>query len=183
MNGEYSKYLLIIILMLTVIPFLYILLKRGGRVKRKEKNEVVIGGNISLFFDRDGNLTVIPYVKDKYGNGRATANVEFLKAPYGRARLGSLAKKSMNGCISDKPCTNKELIGILGSLDWKQFSEGRRNISLYFREGYGLIFNTTTRKTDGAYQFNYNGIEHSLSADVSDDLLGSTLLKLLEKCR
>jgi hypothetical protein len=183
MKGEYTSYILIIILMLAVIAFSFILLRKSGEKNKTAKNLVVKGGSISLFFDKVGNLTIIPYVKDKYGNGKATARIDTLKAPVDPTILGGMAKKSLNKSINDTSCSDNEFMDLLGASDWKQFSEGRRNISLYYREGKGLIFNTTTRMSDGAYQFNYNGIEHCLPADVSDYNLGSTILKLLGKCR
>ena len=185
MNIEYGSYLIIIILLIIAIPacLFVILHSRSRRAGKAKKLSAVIGGNISLFFDRVGNATLIPYVKDKYGNGKATSNVDTVRVPYPPDRLGYTVKKSLNGCKNGIPCTNKELLDILGVDDWKQFSEGKRNISVYFREGYGLVFNTTTGMQDGAYRFNINGAEKSIPADIEDAVLGNTLLQLLGNCR
>ena len=185
MNSEYKNYLLLIIILIITIPacIVFFIYNRHKSATKDKKSVLVTGGNISAFFDRSGNVTLIPYVKDKYGNGKATSHVEAVRMPYSPDRLGNAVKKSLSGCKNDTPCTNRELLDILGINDWKQFSEDKRNISVYFREGYGLVFNTTTRKSDGAYQFNVMGVEKSMPADTNDFMLGNTLLQLMEKCR
>ena len=185
MNGDYENYLYIIIFLVIAIPacLLVILINKRRRMGKIKKPLVVNGGNISIFFDRTGNVTVIPYVKDKYGSGKATLNVVTVRMPYSPDNLGYTFKKSLNGCKNSTPCSNSELLDKLGAMDWKQFSSDKRNISLYFREDYGLVFNTTSRQLDGAYRFNINGAEITIPADIEDAVLGSTLLQLLEKCR
>lgn len=185
MNDDYGSYLVVIILLILVIAACFILAfySRRKRPGRGKKPLGVDGGNISVFFDRAGNAILIPYVKDKYGSGRATSRVATVKTPYPPEKLGYAVKTSLNGCKNGAPCTNRQLLDILEADDWMQFSEGKRNISVYFREGYGLVFNTTVRKPDGAYQFNVNGIEKAAPADVADEALGNLLLQLLVKCR
>jgi hypothetical protein len=185
MNIEYSGYLLSIILIIAFISLgLVFIFKRIGRHSKKGRPvQPVKGGNVSVFFDKAGNVTIIPYVKDKYGSGKATAGVEFIKAPYAERKLGEIIRKSMNSCINSEPCESRELLGKLQSYDWAQFSEGKRNISVYFRQEYGIVFNTTRRKSNGAYEFNNTGVEKSLPADTEDDTLGITLLQLLQRCK
>jgi len=185
MNGDYENYLYIILFLIIAIPaclFLIFINKRRRRSKTIMPLSVN-GGSISIFFDKTGNVTVIPYVKDKYGSGKATLNVVTVRMPYPPENLGYTVKKSLNGCKNSTPCTNSELLDKLGAMDWKQFSSDKRNISLYFREGYGLVFNTTSRQPDGAYRFNTNSADLTMPADIEDAVLGSTLLQLLGKCR
>jgi maltose-binding protein MalE len=66
---------------------------------------------------------------------------------------------------------------------WKEFSSGKINISIYYKAGTGIIFNTTVRTSDGGYIFNTRGIEHSLPANASDGAIAGMTLELLKKCR
>jgi hypothetical protein len=185
MNSDYSNYLLSIILIIIVV-FIGVLFVRG-RIRKGRRHEIQVlpvkGGNVSVFFDKAGNVTIIPYVKDKFGSGKATADVEFLKMPYTAQKLGNAVRNSMNLSMNGIKCDTRRLLGILQFYDWQQFSEGKRNISVYFKESYGIIFNTTRRKHDGAYQFNHNGVEMTLPSDTGDETLGNTLIQLLQRCR
>lgn len=182
MNSDYSSYLLIIALIIAVAGGLVFLVKAGGKDPRSRPDPVT-GGSISVFFDRTGNATIIPYVKDKFGSGRATADAVFLMMPYKAGKLGAAVRSSMNGCRDAAPCSNRELLEKLEAYDWAAFSVDKRNISIYYKENYGIIFNTTRRKIDGAYEFNHNGVEKNLPPDTEDEALGSTILLLLQKCR
>lgn len=184
MSSEYSSYLLAIVLIIAAVAGgLIFLVKAGGKSRRESLPKPVEGGNVSVFFDRTGNATVIPYVKDKYGSGKATADVVFIQMPYDVKKLGFVIRTSMNGCLGDAPCSNAELLSKLEAYDWAAFSVDKRNISIYYNKSYGIIFNTTRRKIDGAYEFNHNGVERSLPPDTDDETLGSTVLLLLQKCR
>jgi hypothetical protein len=137
---------------------------------------------VSAFFDKEGNATVISYVKDKYGMGRATGVPLFLKSPYPEEKLGQIIRAAMKNCENGAACPDNELMSHLNFKGWKQFSEGRKNISIHYQEGKGIVFNTTRRKADGAYHFNYMG-EKRIENDVTDRELGKVTLELLQFCR
>lgn len=184
MNSDYSSYLLVIaIIIIAVTAGLVLLIRAGGKGRRASRPKPVTGGSISVFFDRTGNATIIPYVKDKFGSGKATADVVFIQMPYNAKKLGAAIRASMNSCIDASPCSNKELFAKLEAYDWAGFSVDKRNISIYYKESYGIIFNTTRRKIDGAYEFNHNGVERNLAPETDDETLGETVLLLLQKCR
>jgi hypothetical protein len=183
-NDDYSSYLLAIALIIIAVAGGFILLAGAGRRKRRScLSAPVTGGSVSVFFDARGNAAIIPYVKDKFGSGRATADIVFIKAPYGARKLGAAIRTSMSGCGNAAPCGDGELFEKLGAHDWAGFSAGKRNISIYYKENYGIIFNTTRKKADGAYELNHNGVEKSLPPDTDDETLGSAVLFLLQKCR
>lgn len=185
MSSDYGIYL-IYILILVIVFFLIVLLARKRFNKRKykiEKIETIDGGTIGIFFDRDRNLTVIPYAKDKYGQGRATGELVFLNSPYTEIKLGQAVRRAMLQSIEGKPCKDDELIPKLGSKNWKEFSEGKKNISAYYKKEHGIVFNTTSRRLDGSYQFNHFGLEKTVSNDVNDKDLGLLILELLKRCR
>lgn len=58
-----------------------------------------------------------------------------------------------------------------------------QNYSAYFDEKQGVVFNTTRRKDDGAYQFNHPGPEMVKVPDINDREIGDTLLALLPRCK
>ncbi len=185
MYGQYRDYLFVIVFLIIAIPSVLTVLffRKRRRQEKYRKPETVKGGNLSVFFDKSGNATLIPYVKDTVGSGKATSRVAVLKTPYTPQKLGLSVKKSLNGCIGSTSCSDTELLAVLGANDWSEFSWNKRNISVYFREGYGLIFNSTTRNADGVFQFNTRGIEKTVPAGIEDAALGNTLLQLLVKCR
>jgi len=104
-------------------------------------------------------------------------------APYSAERLGKAVRKAMNGCLTGTPCNNAELMAILEFNDWKDFSKGKRNISVHYNEQHGVVFNTTRRKADGSYHFNSLGLECTLPPDTRDRELGDALIGLLKRCR
>ncbi len=184
MSGRFLNYLLAIALITAFFAGgLVFFIKRGGGGRQHNRPGPVSGGNISIFFDRAGNAVIIPYVKDKFGSGRATADVLFITKPYGSEKLGAAVRTAMAGCRGASPCSNRELLDKLGARDWDEFSADKRNISIYYKESYGIIFNATRRKADGVYEFIRSGAEQSLPPDIGDETLGSTVLLLLQNCR
>ena len=181
--SNYSNYLLAIILIIAAIALCLVFFLHSSKRKAVGQVKPISCGNVSVFFDRTGNVTIIPHVKDKFGQGKATTDAAFLMMPYTPAKLGSFIRASMEGCKDASPCTNRELLEVLGTRDWVGFTADKRNISIHYKENYGIIFNTTRRKTDGTYEFNYNGMERTLQPDTSDVVLGNTALELLPKCR
>lgn len=184
MSDNYSSYLLAIAAIIAAVTACLVFFLKPGRKERAvPPSSPVTYGSISVFFDRTGNVTIIPYVKDRFGTGRATSGVVFLKNSCSASKLGSAIRSSMESCRGAEPCTNRELLEKLKTRDWVAFSADKRNISIYYKDHYGIVFNTTTRKAEGVYEFNHNGAEKSLPPDTGDKVLGDTVLKLLKKCR
>lgn len=185
MNGDFNIYLSYIIMISCFLAgvLALIILKMRKRSVPKVKKSFILAGSISAFFDKEGNVTIIAYVKDKFGVGRATGYPLCLKYPYNAEKLGQLLRQSMKLCETGVPCSDIELMTNLGFNGWKEFTEGKRNISVHYQGGYGVVFNTTIRKSDGSYQFNNSGLENISRNDVTDKELGQTLLNLLPRCR
>jgi hypothetical protein len=184
MGGGFFGYLLSILLVILAVAGLIAFVLARARMGRHEAAcEPICFGSISVFFDWDENVTVIPYVKDKLGFGRATAGILHIKYPYREKTLGRAVRDAMNICRKAAPSSDSELMRALNSANWKEFSCGRRNISIHYREGSGIIFNTTRRKPDGAYEFNYHGYEAALDGSAGDEAIGRMLLGLLSRCR
>ena len=163
-----------------------VILARSRRPKTKTMTKgikPVDSGSVSIFFDKNCNAVIIPYVADLFGEGKATADVTTISQPYKPVRLGAAIRNSLASCRNGKPAGSAKLMGILQSQSWKAFTEGRSNLSVYCRESSGIVFNTTVRTSEGAYIFNTRGIEHRLPPDAGDEEIGSTSLELLKKCR
>ncbi|MFZ5986288.1 MAG: hypothetical protein ACOYWZ_04065 [Bacillota bacterium] len=188
MGNDFLLYLIysVTIIFLLIVIFLFFMLIRRRRYNRSLKKHPVPRidcGSVSVFFDQKNNVIVIPYVKDKYGVGRAIGKPQFLQAPYNTRALGEVVRRSMAMCKGGHPCTDALLMSKLNSLDWKDFSKDKRNISIYYKEELGLVFNTTKRVSDGSYQFNFRGYEKVLGSSVGNEELGVVLMNLLERCR
>jgi len=185
MNRDFTVYLFYIVLAVCLIIGLlvFIILKIKEHIAEQKKPEPIKCGNISVLFDQDMNVTIIPYAKDKYGRGKAVGGPQFLAQPYKPEALGRIVRYSMKLCEGGVTCTDNELMSRLSFKGWKEFSEGKRNISVHYQEKHGIVFNTTRRRDDGAYQFNYNGFEKIVNADARDGELGEILMLLLRRCR
>jgi hypothetical protein len=188
MNDNYSKYLLLMALAILAAVCVAAVItarrrKTGVAKDRTVKVRPVDGGSISIFFDRAGNATIIPYVADLFGEGKATTEVTMLAQPYSAAQLGAAVRSALASCRDAKPAGSAKLMERLGTPSWKTFSEGKANLSVYYKEGAGIVFNTTVRTPEGGYVFNRKGIEHSLAADAGDEQIGRTALELSKRCR
>lgn len=150
---------------------------------KNSKVEPIKCGNISIMFDREMNVYIIPYVKDLSGMGKPADKPKKISNPYSKELLGNEIRKGMKACEKNIPCSDAEFMRSLGARGWKEFSEGKRSISIHYRESYGVIFNTTRRRVDGSYQFNKFGFEEVIRNDVSDKEIGETVLKLLQRCK
>jgi hypothetical protein len=182
MNNGYSSYLGGIVL---IIAFFIGVL--GITLVKRKKGKVIYTpincGSVSVFFDEEDNAIFIPYKKDRFGMGRATSGVLVLDKVLKLQKLGEMLRTAMLYYSRAEICTDKEIMSRLGYQNWKDFSEGKRSIAVHFREGTGLVFNSTSRKKDGAYDFNLNGNELVMPADADDTSLGRALLYLLPRCR
>jgi hypothetical protein len=185
MQSDYKTYLIYIFIILII--FLSIVLIVKSHLKKRKKRDiklpVISSGNIGVFFNKEKDVTIIPYVKDKYGMGRATGELVSLNFPYNETKLGQAVRKAMALSACGKPGKDEELMNKLGSRNWKEFSEGKRNISVHFKDGHGIVFNTTRRIFDGSYQFNHFGFEKTINSEISDKNLGILLIQLLQRCR
>ena len=146
-------------------------------------NEPIKYGNISVLFDRDKNVVIIPYVKDLSGMGKATDKPTILNYPYSKEELGATVRLNMKKCQKGVPISDSQFVNYLGSKGWKEFSEGKRNISIHYKEGYGVIFNTTRRRIDGSYQFNKFGYEKIVDNNINNNDLGNVIIELLPRCK
>lgn len=189
MNEEYINYMELMALVIVAASVIagFLLYARHRRVKRTgqvvKTEKPVDCGNISIFFDTQRNVVFIPYVADLFGEGKATSDVTELKAPYSPAQLGAHIRSALASCRNAKPCGPAELMDRLGSRDWKQYSSGKLNLSVYFKQGKGILFNTTVRTPEGAYIFISKGPDACLPADADNERIGTTALALLARCR
>lgn len=185
MHSDFSIYITyILIVAFFLICTTALIIARLSKSKSTiQKPQLINGGNVSVFFDRANNVSIIPYAKDKFGVGRAVGSPLFIKWPYNTRKLGECARLAMELCKTQEICSNSELMAILDCSEWADFSKGRRNISVYYKEGHGIVLNSTMRKADGSYQFNHPGLEKVLGVDVSDMELGGALLEMLRRCR
>ncbi len=194
MNDDFIKYLFFIVFIViaaVVVSAVFILNRKrragktdsDGEKKASSSFQPVSGGNVSIFFDKQGNATIIPYVTDLTGSGKATSDVVFLYRPFKAMELGNTIRNALASCRDGKPADSYKLMERLGEQNWKKFSEGKLNLSVYFKEGIGMIFNTTVRTPEGAYVFNKRGVEFSLTSNADDETIGSTALQLLNRCR
>ena len=185
MGGTFSAYLIYIALIICFLAICAILPARNRKKKDKKnlRHEPVCCGNVSVFFDDDGNVTIIPYVKNKYGIGKAIANPAFLSHPYKAETLGKLVRASMKLCENGSAGTDEELMSKLNYRNWKEFSEGKRNISVHYDEKFGVVMNSTGRAADGSFQFNSPTYEKVLNGSASDKEIGEALIALLPRCR
>ncbi|MCX7746747.1 MAG: hypothetical protein N2645_07640 [Clostridia bacterium] len=175
--------ILLILAFFSVLLFIIIKKFKNRYNRSKKVYPEIKSGNISIFFDERNNVSIIPYVKDKYGAGRAISNLQTKNFPYTANQLGALIRYAMKLCEDGKPCSNQELMVKLNYPTWKEFTRDKRNISLHYREGQGILFNTTRRLSDGAYQFNRTGFDAVVKGSASDKELGETVLSLLGLCR
>lgn len=183
MDREYLNYLIGIVLIIAFFIGIFVVTMGKHRKKRKSGCTSINCGSVSVYFDNEDNVIIIPYVKDRFGVGRATSGVSILRKGLKPGKLGQLLRASMLYCRNAEFCTDKELMSRLGYQNWRDFSEGKRSIAVHFREGTGLVFNTTSRKKDGAYDFNSAGNELVMPPDSDDISLGRALLYLLPRCR
>ncbi|MDP4095115.1 MAG: hypothetical protein Q8920_17390 [Bacillota bacterium] len=185
MGASFSTYLIYILLIsLFVTTSLLLFLKRRNNKNVEEKaHRMIMAGNVSVFFDETGSVTIIPYVKNNYGIGKAVAQPVMLCYPYKSDKLGEAIRTAMKLCENGIPGTDAELMGKLNFRDWKDFSRNKRNISVHFDDNYGLVMNSTRRLVDGSYQFNFSRMEMNIGRNSTNIEIGEAILSLLPRCR
>ncbi len=181
----FSIYLLYLLLIIGffIILFYIISAKLNKNKETKNDNKKVEGGSTSIFFDKDENAIFLPYANDIRGVGRAVDGPVFIKSKADEQILGQALRKVMEMSMANKPLSNQDLMDRLKYKGWKEFSSGKRNVSVHFKMNKGLIFNSTIRRSDGAYKFNNAGYEKILADDASDSEMGKTILIILKRCR
>lgn len=198
MNTVYLSYLKLVAfvaagaVLATALLFIIIKSRRRGKSSADSQKDGrggyraqtrIDGGNVSIFFDKRRNCILIPYVPDKYRSGKATADIIWVGMPYRSEELGKEVKTAMASCKKGEPADNAELIGKLGAQGWREFTEGKLSVSVYFKENRGVLMNSTVRTPEGAYVFTTRGPEMCLAPDADDSQLGDAVLELLKKCR
>lgn len=185
MENEFLLYLFYCsaIVLLLILVFILLTIKRKRKLKKAINTMSINYGNVCVFFDENNNVTVIPYARDKHGVGRAVESPIFLKAPYKPLELGEAVRSSMAMCKGKIIHSDDQLMSKLKCKSWNEFSKGKRNISIYYKEELGIVLNTTKKGSDGSYSFNFRGYEKVLKNDVSDNELGVVIMNLLERCR
>lgn len=178
---------MILVIVITSVFAGILLHARRSRLKKRKVSvktaKPVECGNISIFFDAQRNAVFIPYVADLFGEGKATSQVIELKVPYSPGQLGAGIRGALASCRNAKPAGSSELMARLGARDWKQYSLGKLNLSVYYKQGRGILFNTTVRTPEGAYVFISKGPDACLPADADNESIGTAALALLARCR
>jgi hypothetical protein len=186
MNTNYSKYLIYLCLVIIFFCLIWVITKRKKKMGQKEnKKEIkpITSGSISVFFDKGENVVILTLATDLYGMGKVSGAPVFLNTPYTDEQLGEAISLAMSAGDKGLPCSDSELMNRLGAKGWKEFSQGKRSISVHYREGHGVVLNSTVRKPDGAYQFTVAGFEKIVSPNVTDNDLGRAVKEILRKCR
>ncbi len=181
--GSYIVYIAIIVILMGISIFLIKKGKSKNPGDGENNNKPIECGYISVFFDATRNITIIPYVKNKLGVGKAISEPRMLQSPYEANALGRLVRASMEACSNAFPGTDEELMGRLGFLKWVDFSADKKNISIHYDEKYGIVMNTTIRLKDGSYQFLTRGADMILDKHASNGEIGEALMSLMPKCR
>jgi hypothetical protein len=198
MDTTYARYLMLVVLTAAVAAMLAALLFAVIRGRRKRKHNagkagkisedkkpdsIVDSGNVSVFFDKQRNAVLIPYVPDLFGSGKATADIIWLDMPYGYDELGRTVKIAMMSCRNGKPAASATLMKLLRAGNWKEFTKGRLSISVYCKDRRNIMLNSTVRTSEGAYIYITKNPEICLPTDADNAELGGAILDLLRKCR
>jgi len=198
MDTAYVRYLLLVALVAagTVVLGTLLFIAAGGR-KGKKQNAVFSGtakigntpdgitdrGNVSVFFDRQRNAVLIPYVPDLFGSGKATDNVIWLDMPYSSEGLGRAVRSAMASCRNGKPASTTALMKLIRAVNWREFAKGRLSVSVYCRDGRNIMLNSTMRTPEGAYVYITKNPEICLPVNAEDYELGDAILGLIKRCR
>ena len=141
------------------------------------------GGKVSILVDADMNVIVIPYTAAKKRSGKAAGLPLYLNHPYTENQLGQTLRRALDISNRGKSIDSASLMKALGSRDWRIFSKDKKNISLYYVSGTGLVLNSTSQVGDGVFVFNKKGYEQVIPADAQHDVLGRGILEIYKKCK
>jgi hypothetical protein len=162
--GNYLNNLLTAIIIVTVITLIIYLLYKLPNSKNEKKNltkkdnnktikefKKYSEGNISIFFDRDDNVIIIPYVKDMYGRGKPVEKIIKLNYPYNYKEIGEAAASALDICTEKIPGNIKNIIKKQGYNSWVKFSKEMRSISVQYKNKSGFIFYATKNLKNGKF--------------------------------
>ena len=136
-------------------------------------------GNVSIFMDSSGKIDVIPFNFNKLKQGRASDFPLTIMKPYTQDDVGALIREGLKLSESEKSLSSKVLMEALGFFDWKDYSKGRKSVSLTCRK-QEVAFNSTIRHSDGSYAFRVRGFEKILPAKLSNYELGDEVLNMIK---
>jgi len=198
MDTVYARYLLLVALAAagTVVLGTVLFIAARGRKGQKRNaafprsikkgntpDGIIDSGNVSVFFDRQRNAVLIPYVPDLFGSGKATDNVIWLDMPYSSEGLGQAVRSAMASCRNGKPAATTTLMKLLHAGNWRECAKGRLSVSVYCRDGRNIMLNSTTRTSEGAYVYITKNPEICLPVNAEDSELGDAILELIKRCR
>ncbi len=139
-------------------------------------------GNISVFMDKKGNIDIIPFSLDKLKRGKASDYPISLQRPFSAAGLGSAVRDGLTRSVGKKYLSSEELMRSLGFYHWRDYSNGRKSVSVICREK-NVVIHPTIRRIDGSYVFRTKGFEKVLSEELSDEVLGKAILEKMKNSR
>ena len=151
-----------------------------GRSKGLPENppEPIPSGNVSIFMDIKGNMHIIPFAMDKLKNGRASEYPVTLTVPYSPEEAGIAVKKGLGLADTGKSLSSEDLMKNLGYYDWKDYSKGKKSVSVTCKNSE-VVMNSTIRRPDGSFVFRIQGYERVLPDRVADKELGEAVLELM----
>jgi len=160
--------------------FIYVRIKSNSKKNFGDMEIIHISdGNASVFMDKNGNIDIIPFSLDVLKRGKASEYPLFLKSPFTAAELGASVRKGLLLSSSGKRLESEELMKTLGFYTWKDYSSGKKSVSVICNDGE-IALNSTIRRTDGSYSFRLRGYEKKLPENPSDELLGKEVLELMK---
>lgn len=165
---------------LIVIIFIIVNIKDN---KNRKTNQIMqaplTDGNVSVFMDNNGKIDVIPFNFNKLKQGRASDFPLTIMKPYTQDDVGALIREGLKLSGSEKSLSSKVLMEALGFFDWKDYSKGRKSVSLTCKK-QEIAFNSTIRRSDGSYAFRVRGFEKVLPAKLSNYELGNEVLNMIK---
>lgn len=147
-----------------------------------DEQKILPPGNVSVFMDDKGRMDIIPFSMDRLKRGRACEYPITINAAGSPQEVGSAIRRGLSLCISGKSLTSEELMKSLGFYDWKDYSRGKKSVSVTCRDGE-VVFNSTLWRPDGSFAFRVRGYERVLPEKLSDMELGDTVLALMKLSR
>ncbi|HEY8500024.1 MAG TPA: hypothetical protein VIL89_05350 [Clostridia bacterium] len=163
--------------------FIYIKLKPNSKQNFNDReNFHIADGNASVFMDKKGNIDIIPFSLDNLKRGKASEYPLSLKSPFSVTELGAYVRKGLLLSSGGKRLESEELMKTLGFYTWKDYSAGKKSVSVICSDGK-VVLNSTVRHTDGTYSFRIKGYEKKLPGNLSDELLGKEVLELMKVSR
>lgn len=176
------------------VSLLLIRLSTGQRKKKtpepsrtgqaNEKTKPLPHGSVSVLRDTGGNVDIIPFATGRGKAGRACGEPTRLSAPVTTLQLALATRQMLD--VSEKAkteLTSEALMSTLGFRTWQAYSEGKINLSVCWKDGKGLVLNSTWHLADGSYMFRVQGYEEVLSADCTDLAFGQMLETVLKRCK